>query len=125
MGLLMWPHSLNQKAENMADNEDYFTAGPVNQTGIYETRRSVFDGIIGSVDGVASLITGFGHVVGSATDIRDDVAQSNAVWNDVQLDKEEREQGILLNFLKTERGDNVQLYYAAAAVALGFIILTR
>ncbi|KPU84695.1 hypothetical protein JI58_02240 [Marinosulfonomonas sp. PRT-SC04] len=107
----------------MSEIESYYTAGPVNSDGRYKTRRSGFDGFLGTVDGIASVFTSVGHVVGAATDIRDDVAASNAVWDDARLDTDEREQNMLLRFLKVERGDNVQLYYAGAAVALAFLFL--
>lgn len=103
--------------------ESYYVAGPVNPSGKYTTRRAGFDGFLGTVDGVASVVTSVGHVVGAATDISDDLAEAKAVRDDVRLDTEEREQGMLLKFLKVDRGDNVQLYYAGAAVALAFLFL--
>jgi len=53
------------------------------------------------------------------------VARGRAAIANQRLDVDEREQAMLLDRLKTERGDNVQLYWVAGAVGLGLILLWR
>ena len=104
---------------------DYFEPGPVDEGGIYSTRRSSFDGFLGILDGVASTVNSIGHTVEEVADGRVAWARGQAAHDDVALTRDERELNMLLDRTKVDRGDNVQLYYAAGAVALAAILLLR
>ncbi len=103
----------------MATEYDY---APVDQAR-YDKSRGIFDGVTGFMDGVANVVNGVGHGVEAATDIRDDLTASKALAEDLRLDVEEREQKLMLNAFKIERGDNLKLYAAAGAVALLAVLL--
>lgn len=104
---------------------DYFTAGPVNTGGIYEQRRSGWDGFLGTLDGLASATNSVGNTVGGIADIREDWARGQQAYDDVRLNREAAELDMLLDRVKVDRGDNVQLYYAGAALAVGALWLLR
>jgi len=104
---------------------DYFTPGPVDPGGVYAERRGRLDGFLGFLDGVSSVTTSIGRTVGTIADIRADWAEGQAAVDDVRLDREEREQGILLDALKVQRGDNITLYFVFGASAVALIMLLR
>lgn len=105
--------------------EDYFVAGPVSTDGAYSDRRGRFDGFIGTLDGIASAVNSVGYTVEEVADIRESWARGQAAADDVRLDRQEREQSLLLDAVKVERGDNIQLYYAVAVAAAAAVFFLR
>ncbi|MEM7243386.1 MAG: hypothetical protein AAF429_14490 [Pseudomonadota bacterium] len=103
----------------------YFVPGPVDPNGIYRERRGALDGVVGTLDGVASVVYGIGNSVNGIADIREAWARGESAADDVRLDREERELGLLLDQFKVERGDNRQIYYAFAIGAVALILLMR
>ena len=75
--------------------------------------------------GVASVTNSIGHTVEEVAEIRAAWAQGQAAADEVRLAREAAEQKLLLNRTKVERGDNVQLYYAGALVAVMALWLLR
>lgn len=105
--------------------ENEFTLERTSTDGLYSERRSVFDGFIGTLDGLGDVVGGIGNIVEAGTDIRADIIQSNALFDDQRLETEEAELELLLRKTTVDRGDNVQLYYAIAAAGVAAIFLLR
>lgn len=73
-------------------------------------------------DGVAGVTNSIEGVTGSLADNAENVARGqSAIW-DARQTKDERTLDMQLERYKVLRGDNVQLYWAGAAVA-GLVIL--
>lgn len=68
----------------------------------------------GFLDGVGGATSRIGGIVDTVADGAEDVARGRAAISNQRLDVQERELDLALRLSTTERGDNVQLYYAAA-----------
>ena len=98
---------------------------PVNAAK-YDKGRGIFDGITGFFDGLSNVVGSVGDVVEAGTDISDDVINARTILDDRRLDRAEREQDMLLDLFKVERGDNLTLYWVAGAAAvLGLFLVAR
>lgn len=105
--------------------ENYYTGGPLDTGGAYAKSRGGFDGAIGFVDGIAGVVGGIGNITTGAADIREELARGQSAADKARLDREQREQAILLENFKVKRGDNVQLYYVLGAAALAVVVLMK
>lgn len=80
----------------------------------------------GFFKGLAGVTDTVGEIIDTGADAAEDIARGAAAINDERLDREERQQAMFLKSLTTVRGDNVQLYWAGAFVAvLAVILLAR
>lgn len=102
--------------------DDYFNYGPTVQEN-YDNGRGFFDGALGLIDGVSSIANSVGRIGGTVADFRENQARGNAALDNRVLDRQEREADLRNDLIKVERGDNVQLYYAAAGVGLAAVFL--
>lgn len=79
----------------------------------------------GVFDGIGGIAQRVNHISGELANSAENVARGDRSLWEVRNDKENADQARFLQKLKTQRGDNVQLYYAGAAVALAFLIFWR
>lgn len=80
----------------------------------------------GFFDGLVGVTNSVGSIVDTGANMAEDIARGKSAIATEQFEKREREQNLFLDMLKTERGDNIQLYWAAAFVAvLGVVLIAR
>jgi len=77
----------------------------------------------GFLDGVGGLVDRVGHLTESGAGIAGDIATGKRSMWEVQRDKDEFDQQQRLELFKIERGDNLKLYYAGAAVAVALVVM--
>lgn len=102
-----------------------FVSGPTTDAGDYLDSRSGFDSAIGFFDGLASTVGSIGNVVDQGADATESYARGATALDELRAARDERETADFLERFKVERGDNLQLYYAGAAVAVALIFLMR
>lgn len=87
---------------------------------------SGWGGVFGFLDGVGGVADRLGGIVDTGADAAEDIARGKAAIADQQLDKDQRELDMALQLAGFDRGDNIQLYWAGAAVAaLVLFLLVR
>lgn len=85
-----------------------------------------WDNVVGFFDGLTRVSESVEGVTGSLADNAENVARGqSAIW-DARQTKEERDLAMQLQRYKVLRGDNVQLYWAAAVgCAFGLVLLAK
>lgn len=86
-------------------------------------QKTGWQAIQGFFNGLAGVTNTVGGIVDTGANMAEDFARGKGAIADQQLDKAEREQDMFLARLKVDRGDNVQLYWAGAFVAVLAVVL--
>lgn len=80
--------------------------------------------VLGFFDGVRGITDRVAGISGDFYDIRENMTMAERLKFELQNDRDNAATDRQLSILQSERGDNVQLYWAAGAVGLGLVALT-
>ncbi|NOR63027.1 MAG: hypothetical protein GQ535_11120 [Rhodobacteraceae bacterium] len=108
----------------MAEYDASLVANP-DQNPAHEEYGDGWGKTIGWFNGLAGLTGSIQRVTSTGAAISEDVARGIDAQRQLQYDRENHDQDLLLDKLKITRGDNVQLYYALAAGAVALIFLIK
>lgn len=84
---------------------------------------SGWSGVWGFLDGLGGAADRVGGIVNTVADGAEDIARGRGAIADQRLDVQQRELSMALELAGFQRGDNVQLYWAGAAVAAAVVFL--
>lgn len=80
----------------------------------------------GFFNGLVGVTNSIGSIVDTGANMAEDIARGKSAIATEQFEKQEREQDLFIDLMKAERGDNIQLYWAAAFVAvLGVVLIAK
>lgn len=84
-----------------------------------------WSGVVGAFDGVSKVVSTLDGISESGANIAGNIASGQQSLLDVRQDRKAESERLALERLKVERGDNLHMYYAAAAgaAALAYVVM--